>query len=311
VAEVVERAARLGCSDLFVQVRGRGDAYYPTRLSPAAEDLAPEFDALATALALAHARGLRVHAWLNVLLAWSAPEPPVTSNHVVNRHPDWFVTLATPRGRRPSLELSRRELDRLGVVGHFLTPDKPEVVAHLTAVVGEVAELYPVDGIHLDYVRYPDYQVEGEARAVSELVARLADAARAARPAVIVSAAVYPDPAIALERKGQAWDAWLAAGDIDLAVPMCYGEQRDDMLREMRMARGVDGALWAGVAFYNKPLDVAVQGIDSAWDLGFGGVALFSHESVRELGPAGEMRLTDVLHGRKGREEPANVSIDR
>lgn len=36
----------------------------------------------------------------------------------------------------------------------YLDPGLPEVHAHVAAVVGELATRYPVDGVHLDYVRY-------------------------------------------------------------------------------------------------------------------------------------------------------------
>lgn len=38
----------------------------------------------------------------------------------------------------------------------FLDPGNPAVKDYLRALVGEVVSKYDVDGIHLDYVRYPD-----------------------------------------------------------------------------------------------------------------------------------------------------------
>jgi uncharacterized lipoprotein YddW (UPF0748 family) len=297
VDDALGRAARLGCSDVLVQVRGRGDAYYVSHLVPAGEDLAEGFDALAAGVAAARESGLSMHAWVNVLLVWSAPELPRDASHVIHEHPEWLVRLDTPRGRKPSLEVDRRELDKLGIEGHFLDPSRPEVVTHLEAVVRELVAGYAVDGVHLDYIRYPDRQLDGDGGddAVSALVEKLATAARRERPGIIVSAAVYPKPEVALDRKGQAWPAWLESGAIDLAVPMCYGPSRSEMLAELRAARQVTGRLWAGIALYNKPLDVALQGVAGARDLGFGGAAIFSHAVVRELGPAGELRLRDAM----------------
>jgi uncharacterized lipoprotein YddW (UPF0748 family) len=303
---VFERAARLGMTDVLLQVRGRGDAYYASELVPPAEDLAAGFDPLSAALEVAAAHGLRVHAWLNLLLVWSSPEPPRSPRHVVRRHPEWFVTLATRGGRRSSLEVERSELDALGVVGHFLAPGHPGVGEHLEAVVREIVTGYAIAGLHLDYVRYPDRQVSGEAGEVTALVERLSGAARdsarrAGRPGIVISAAVHPDPDEARRRKGQAWDGWLSAGMIDVAVPMCYGETLALEGAEMLAARRVDGRLWAGVALYNKPLDVALQGIEAARDVGFGGVALFSFDGLRTLAASDELRLVDVLAGRRRR----------
>src|SRR5512138_3499251 len=63
---VVDAAAEAGFNALFVQVRGRGDAFYRSSLVPRSPLLEPQpddFDPLARLLARAHARRLKVHAW--------------------------------------------------------------------------------------------------------------------------------------------------------------------------------------------------------------------------------------------------------
>src|SRR5262249_29963172 len=60
-------AAKVGSfNTLVVQIRGRGDAFFQQSLEPPSPSLAaqPLFDPLATAIAEAHAAGLRVHAWI-------------------------------------------------------------------------------------------------------------------------------------------------------------------------------------------------------------------------------------------------------
>src|SRR5262245_3381523 len=72
VDRTVDQARAAGINALFVQVRGRGDAFYRSDLAPrsALLDEAPaDFDPLARLLARAHASGLQVHAWINVLLS--------------------------------------------------------------------------------------------------------------------------------------------------------------------------------------------------------------------------------------------------
>ena len=149
----VEDCARIGCSLLFLQVSGRWDAYFPSGLFPRGQAIAEaEGDNLARAIALARARGIRVHAWVNSLLAWSADEPPRDRDHVFHRHPDWF--LVGPDGRSIT-ELRRRELDRLGLDGYFLEPRIPEVRTELRRLVLELVTRYDLDGVHLDYIRFP------------------------------------------------------------------------------------------------------------------------------------------------------------
>ena len=78
ITAMVRLAAGSGFNTLLVQVRGRGDAYYASRLEPRAEALtgqAAGFDPLALTVSLAHERGLRVHAWVNVNLVSSGSGP--------------------------------------------------------------------------------------------------------------------------------------------------------------------------------------------------------------------------------------------
>lgn len=150
---MVEDCVRIGCTLLFLQVSGRWDAYFPSGVFPAGQfwDSA-EGDNFAHALELAHARGIRVHAWVNSLLAWSASEPPRDPDHILRRHPDWFVVGSDGRS---IVELSRAELDRRRLEGYYLEPRIPEVRTALRRFVLELVTRYPVDGVHLDYIRWP------------------------------------------------------------------------------------------------------------------------------------------------------------
>ena len=79
VASLIRTASASGFNTLFVQVRGRGDAYYRGGIEPRAVELstpARSFDPLRDVIAAAHAAGLRVHAWVNVNLVSSAADLP-------------------------------------------------------------------------------------------------------------------------------------------------------------------------------------------------------------------------------------------
>ena len=98
IDKLVEQAADSGFNTLLVQVRGRGDALYVSRLEPRSElvkDQPDSFDPLGYLLEKAKARNLRVHAWVNTLLVHVANGNNVPSGHVLARHPEWAMT---PRG---------------------------------------------------------------------------------------------------------------------------------------------------------------------------------------------------------------------
>ncbi|HET9949570.1 MAG TPA: family 10 glycosylhydrolase [Longimicrobiales bacterium] len=167
VRQMVDRAARAGFNTLLVQVRGRGDAFYRSELEPRAEALEgpPGFDPLELAIQEAHARGMAVHAWINTHLVWGPAAPPQSPEHLVNAHPDW---LAVPRGLADELyDMSPwdvRYVARLRdwaaarpetVEGLYTSPSHPEVRARVRAVWLDLLARYDLDGLHLDYIRYP------------------------------------------------------------------------------------------------------------------------------------------------------------
>jgi len=156
VDKIVEVAGDVNVNTILAQVRGRGDAYYKSEIAPPGEAMggAPAgFDPLDQLIQRAHAAGMEVHAWVNVYLVWSAGAPPSSPLHVVNAHPEWISI----RSDGTSLaEMVPAEFHEEKIEGMYLSPGNPDVKRHLRDVVNEIATHYAVDGIHLDYVRYPE-----------------------------------------------------------------------------------------------------------------------------------------------------------
>ena len=167
ISKMVESARSGGFNTLLVQVRGRGDAYYRSGLEPRAAELAahPDFDPLATTLTAAHAAGLRVHAWVATNLVASATSLPSSRDHLVYKNPEWLMVpralaseLRTVDTRSPEYvgRLARwTRQHQAGVEGLYTSPLIPAAAAHVTALVRDLATRYDIDGVHLDYVRFP------------------------------------------------------------------------------------------------------------------------------------------------------------
>ena len=159
VDRVVEIATQMNLNTLLVQVRGRGDAYYPSEIVPRAEDQESQgrsYDPLARIIERAHAQGLEVQAWINVYLVWSAGHLPRSPLHVVNAHPDW---IAVRSDGQKLVQMVPDDFEDQRIEGMYLAPGNPEVRRHLRDVVREIVTHYQVDGIHLDYVRNPEPDV--------------------------------------------------------------------------------------------------------------------------------------------------------
>ncbi|HKE05527.1 MAG TPA: family 10 glycosylhydrolase [Blastocatellia bacterium] len=173
VRALVMRAKENGFTDLIVQVRGRGDAYYNSSIEPRAEDLAGQpasFDPLSLTIDEAHRYGIKIHAWINICVVADIDSLPRSKDHLIYKHPEWVMV---PRGIAPELynippdggsylnrilEFSRVHHDELE--GLFVSPANPEVKQNLLNIWMDVATRYDVDGLHFDYVRYPNPQYD-------------------------------------------------------------------------------------------------------------------------------------------------------
>jgi uncharacterized lipoprotein YddW (UPF0748 family) len=161
IAVLIDDARALGATDLFVQVYRGGRAWFDSSFADAGPYAALKqstgADTLARLIDDAHAAGLRVHAWVNVLsLAANRNAPLVTA---LGRD----AVMVDQRGRSvldyPKLEVPQpdRRYYRMGTPAVWLDPGAPGVSEYLADTFSELIHRYPaLDGLHLDYIRYPD-----------------------------------------------------------------------------------------------------------------------------------------------------------
>lgn len=148
---LVAAARRANINTLIVQVRRRGDALYTKTIEPALDDPAydPAFDALAYIVEAGHRAGIQVHAWVNAMPVWRDEAAPKDPRHLFNRHgphasgaDNWLTSSPEGNHKFP--------------VGYFLDPGHPAAAEYLAEIYLGIVRNYPVDGIHFDYIRYPE-----------------------------------------------------------------------------------------------------------------------------------------------------------
>lgn len=128
-------------------------------------DESQNFDGAREMITEARARGLRVHAWIEVTLVSANGELPASREHVLYQHPEWLMV---PRELAPEImKVDMRSPGYLGrltrwaranttrVDGLYLSPLAPEASSYLVTAVTAAAKRYPVDGVFLDAVRFP------------------------------------------------------------------------------------------------------------------------------------------------------------
>jgi uncharacterized lipoprotein YddW (UPF0748 family) len=264
--------------DLVVQVRGRGDAYYTSTLEPRAETIDdPSLDPLAHLVRGGAVVGVRIHAWANGTFVWSSPAGglPRSRNHLVNAHPDWLL--------RPD---GVNYLDPVGGSdweGIYIDPTVPAARAHTVEVFADIVRRYPVEGFHHDYIRYPQTtyaRSPADHAAITELVRATTARLRALRPGIVISAAVFPDAAVARERVLQRWPEWVSEKLIDLVCPMAYRTDTSEVRRLLGAARAAAprARMWGGLMAYDGERERVRDQVRAARDAGCDGAILFAYD---------------------------------
>lgn len=313
IDSMINRAAEAGANGIIVQVAGRAEAYYTSSILPMA-NFQDDFDPLAYTIARARPRGLEVHAWVNAFLVWSAPYPPGDSAHVWHSHPDWFMT---DRFNHSTREYTRDECDRNGLVGATLSPAIPEVREFIADVAAEIAVNYSVDGIHLDYIRYPNpsfgfefqssgkffletgldpldiFRRYGETGELADMwslwkidqvtttVETIRSVLRSEAPGVLLSCAVMADPYEARSHYSCDWRSWVESGLVDFVCTMAYTTNtvKAKELAVLGTAVCTERVIH-GIGIYNQPMATAFVGAAEALAHGGRGICVFSLNSL-------------------------------
>ena len=315
IDELVGFAESNNYNHLFVQIRGRGDAYYNSKLVPRSHLLKnSNFDPLEYVLNQTRGTSIRVHAWLNTYYLWSSPQKPTQKDHLLFQHSDWLDTKA-PDEMDVSNMLSKMEKDRkINGEGFYLAPTHPEVEAYLQNIITELLQNYRLGGIHFDYIRYhdvgwgmnptglkfflnytngmpglPGIKIQEKPSfsdfkraSITQFIKKASMRIKAYQPKCIVSAAVKPNIYNARNTFGQEWDLWLTAGYIDWAVPMNYtgnNQLFDNNLKIIsdNIPHKYIEQIIMGIGAYNQNSRSTGQKIYRVGKNDYGGISMFSY----------------------------------
>lgn len=221
---------------ILLQVRSRDNALYPsgqevfTDVLTGTPGKSPGYDPLAFAIRECHKRGMELHAWVVAIpLGSDKQSKELGARSFVRKHPEMCI-----RFRR----------------NWYLDPGHPQTKTHLAGIVKEIVERYDVDGINLDYIRYPDhpkrfpdqrsYRKYGQGKDLAQwrrdnitaIVREIYQTVKAVKPWVKVGSSPvgkYRDVARYSSRGWNAYNVvyqdaqqWLKEGIQDLVLPMAY-----------------------------------------------------------------------------------------
>ena len=136
---ILDQLQQVGINTVLLQTRVRGTMIYPSTYEPWDGCLSgfpgksPGYDALAFAIDECHKRGMELHAWMVTI--------PVGK---------WDAL-----GCRQLRKKMPHNLIKIKADG-YLNPESQQTADYLASLCAEVTRLYDIDGIHLDYIRYPE-----------------------------------------------------------------------------------------------------------------------------------------------------------
>ncbi|MDY6787237.1 MAG: family 10 glycosylhydrolase [candidate division WOR-3 bacterium] len=148
IKSLADSLYRAGITDAYVQVFGSGEAYYESSTVPVKYN---SFDPLGEFIKYSDKR-YRVHAWINLLYMWDRRELTEDSNHILQRHPEAVLRDHTMRS---IMNYTHDDLRKRNIEGIYVSPASEDVRKLIISVISEIMTQYDIDGIHLDYCRYP------------------------------------------------------------------------------------------------------------------------------------------------------------
>lgn len=295
--QLLDRLKAAHFNTVLLQTRLRGDLIYPSRFETFCEALTghtgrhPGYDPLAFAIEACHQRGMELHAWVVTIPVGNVRQVKLQgSRSVVHQH---------------------RNLCKSYKGNWYLDPGNPGTEEYLAALVQELVTRYDIDGIHFDYIRYPEQAEQFPDRDtfrrygkglslktwrrdnLTRIVRRLYTDIKAVKPWVKVSSSPvgkYRDTRRYPSRGWNAYDAvyqeaqqWLQEGIHDALFPMMYfkGNQFYPFAldwKEQAAGRWIVPGL--GIYFLSPreqdwPLDEIVRQIHFTRQIGLHGQAYF------------------------------------
>ena len=235
--EAISRLADNGFTAILPNMLWAGASYYESKVLPGAMPASERGDQIAKCLAACRKHGIQMHVWkVNWNLGQAAPAE--------------FVAQMRREGRL--------QADSNGGEEPWLCPSNPDNQKLEIDSMVEVVRNYDVDGIHFDYIRYPDAghcfcagcrkrfeQASGlEIKAwpgdvlspgpvhqrwldwrrdnITSVVKAVSEQARAIKPKIRLSAAVFSNWLTDRDSVGQDWKLWCEKGYLDFVCPMDY-----------------------------------------------------------------------------------------
>jgi uncharacterized lipoprotein YddW (UPF0748 family) len=217
----LDELKRININTILIQTRVRASTIYPSAIEPFDMCLTgthgknPDSDPLQFLVDQCHKRGMECHAWIVTIPVGKTNE----------------ARFKEFKRKNPKLAKS------IGQDG-FMNPENPATGDYLANICAEVTGKYDIDGIHLDYIRYPEtWPKKGvkphERRLnITSIVRKINKAVKTLKPWVKLSCSPIGKSGDLTRYRSGGWNAynavyqdaqgWLRDGLMDQLYPMMY-----------------------------------------------------------------------------------------
>lgn len=236
LVEILDKLKAANFNTVLFQTRTRGDVLYQSSIEPYNSILTgkvggdPGYDPLTFAIEECHKRGMECHAWMVSI-------PLGNKKHVASLGKE-----SVTKKKAVICVPYKNE--------YFLNPGHPQTKEYLMSLVREVVKRYDVDGVHFDYLRYPenaprfpdgyDYKRYAKGRSlaqwrrdnITDIVRYIYKEVKALKPWVKVSTSPVGKYRDTSRYSSRGWNAyhtvyqdvqgWLGEGIQDQIYPMQY-----------------------------------------------------------------------------------------
>ena len=304
LCQMLDQLQRLNINTILFQTRIRGSVVYPSKFEPwdicltGTFGKSPGYDPLAFAIEETHRRGMEFHAWVVTIPA--------------------FKVEAVKKMGKQSLLYTHPELMKKHNGQYYLDPGLPGTADYLSAVLNDFIGKYDIDGIHFDYIRYPEnapafpddatYKLYGKGQNkndwrrdnITRIVRRLYHEVKARKPWVKMSCSPVGKYSDTKRQSAGGWNArdavhqdaqgWLREGIQDMLFPMMYFTGRNFYPFAIDWKEGSYGRYVApGLGIYflhpaekNWDLSVVTQELNYLRRQGLSGQAFFRSRFLTE-----------------------------
>ncbi len=298
--QILDNIKKKKLNTVYFQVRSNGTVMFNSQIEPFSPyftgevDKKPSYDPLAFAIKEAHKRGLELHAWINVVRCFSGTEESILRNekHIINTNP----------------ELVKR-VNLNGSISYWLDAGNPETKTYLGDIAEEIVKNYKVDGIHLDFIRYPGKKFDdsdlfakyGSGQSlddwrrgnISAIVEEISKIVKAVNPTIKVGAApigIYKNQKNAFGFEGyndvyQDTRHWLENEWLDYAVPQIYWPFDDnpkfDVLADDWNENSFGKNIVLGIGAYKPEVKIEIEKmIEYSREIGASGISFFRYSNI-------------------------------